>query len=472
MTSESNGERGGDQRDHQEKPTAPVTSAFAKTADKVATLFKHNKKHIPAFASVAAAIFLIFYMGVTVGYMRLGPSVPVRDTIEAIRDVAKSGHAYFLRKPVKHMGPLRFDHVGPGSIDVDRAQPGVTFMVGLYGNSLGARLYDINGALIHEWPINFFKVAPEEMAYPFDALLHGSVLYPNGDIIVNLDGRSLMRVSACGDIIWRNEDRTHHSIDVDDDGNLWAPTAGNIYTDPQIAAGTINFDRFAQFSPQTGERLRTVDVVNSVIEAEAQGLVRVNSMIRYDVMHLNDVEILSAEMADAFPDFEAGDMMLSSRHFNQIWILDGKTDALKWWIVGPTVGQHDPDFQPDGSITVFDNRVVGVARPENNYLGDAGGSRIIKIDPQTKTYDVIYASSEKNNFYSAYRGKHQMLDNGNILITETDAGRAFEATPEGDIVWEFINAWDDDEIGWIMSATRHPQSFGDFASQSCPASAD
>ena len=468
MTSESKG----DQTDDQEKAPAQTNSFFAAIAGKSSALFARHKQHIPAFASITAAIFLIFYVGVTVGYMRLGPSVPVRDTIEAVRDVAKSGHAYFLRKPVKHMGPLRYDRVGPGQIDVDRAAPGVTFMVGLFGNVLGARLYDINGALIHEWPIDFFKVAPEEMAFAFDALVHGSVLYPNGDIIVNLDGRSMMRVSACGEIIWRNQDRTHHSIDVDDDGNLWAPTAGNIYTNPLMAAGTINFDRFAQFDPQTGEKLRTVDVVNAVIEAEAQGLVRVNSIIGYDVMHLNDVEVLSAEMADAFPDFEAGDMMLSSRHFNQIWILDGKTDALKWWIIGPTVGQHDPDFQPDGTITVFDNRVVGLARPENNYLGAAGGSRIIKIDPQTKNYDVIYASSEKNNFYTAYRGKHQMLDNGNILIAETDAGRAFEATPDGDVVWEFINGWDEDEVGWIMSATRHPQSFGDFARQACPASAD
>ena len=33
----------------------------------------------------------------------------------------------------------------------------------------------------------------------------------------------------------------------------------------------------------------------------------------------------------------------------------------------------------------------------------------------------------------------QRLPNRNTLITETDTGRAFEVTPEGEIVWQFLN---------------------------------
>ena len=33
----------------------------------------------------------------------------------------------------------------------------------------------------------------------------------------------------------------------------------------------------------------------------------------------------------------------------------------------------------------------------------------------------------------------QRLPNGNTLITESDAGRVFEVTEGGDIVWEFVN---------------------------------
>jgi hypothetical protein len=149
-------------------------------------------------------------------------------------------------------------------------------------------------------------------------------------------------------------------------------------------------------------------------------------------------------------------------------VLDGRSHALKWWQAGPMVGQHDPDFQPDGTITLFDNRPAGGATPENGYQSDLGGSRILELDPQTRAYRTLYASSERDVFYSPYRGKHQMLANGNILITETDAGRAFEVTPQGDTVWSFVNGWDEDEVGWVMSATRYPPDHAAIGRTVCP----
>ena len=85
--------------------------------------------------------------------------------------------------------------------------------------------------------------------------------------------------------------------------------------------------------------------------------------------------------------------------------------------------------------------------------------RIIAIDPSTYGYREIYASDARNKFYSAYRGKHQILENGNILITESEAGHAFEATPDGRIAWSLVNKYDDRNVGWLMSATRYPMSY-------------
>ena len=33
----------------------------------------------------------------------------------------------------------------------------------------------------------------------------------------------------------------------------------------------------------------------------------------------------------------------------------------------------------------------------------------------------------------------QKLPNGNILINEAETGRFFQVTPDGEIVWEYIN---------------------------------
>ncbi len=166
--------------------------------------------------------------------------------------------------------------------------------------------------------------------------------------------------------------------------------------------------------------------------------------------------------------FAAGDIMLSGRNTNAIMVLDGKTHQVKWWRVGPMHGQHDPDFQANGEVTMLDNRTGEPASKNNGFMGGAGGSRIIAIAPENYGYRELYASNGENSFYSAYRGKHQMLDNGNILIAESEAGRVFEATPDGRIAWMIVSKYDDSHVGWLTSATRYPESYAAIG-KDCPA---
>ena len=92
----------------------------------------------------------------------------------------------------------------------------------------------------------------------------------------------------------------------------------------------------------------------------------------------------------------------------------------------------------------------------------------MRINPVTRDYETIYQTDDKNTFYTPYRGKHQMLDNGNILIAETDAGRAFEVTSDGEVVWSYISAWDEDEVGWMLDAIRYPLSYSSISEIVCP----
>ena len=56
----------------------------------------------------------------------------------------------------------------------------------------------------------------------------------------------------------------------------------------------------------------------------------------------------------------------------------------------------------------------------------------------------------------------QILANGDILITESEAGRVFEATPDGRIAWVIVSKYDDKNVGWLTSATRYPESYADI----------
>ncbi|MCP5049247.1 MAG: hypothetical protein GY940_18905, partial [bacterium] len=48
-----------------------------------------------------------------------------------------------------------------------------------------------------------------------------------------------------------------------------------------------------------------------------------------------------------------------------------------------------------------------------------------------------YQGTKDHPFYSYDCGSSERLPNGNTLISESNAGKAFEVTPNGRIVWEF-----------------------------------
>ena len=74
------------------------------------------------------------------------------------------------------------------------------------------------------------------------------------------------------------------------------------------------------------------------------------------------------------------------------------------------------------------------------------------IDPLTRETEILYGERDGEEFLSVIRGQHTLLEQDRILITEFDAGRVFEIDANGEIVWEFVNAYDDEWVGEILNA--------------------
>lgn len=416
---------------------------------------------------VAGLTFLAFALGLGLGTTGRPPSAFLQTAISGLSDMMKYSRDVYYATPSQHLRPRGHPGDGVTLSQPDRMQPGVTFLSGLFGQKLGFRLYAADGKLLKDWPIDFFKIAPDEMNHRYHALIHGEHLYPNGDVVANLDGRGLVRFDACGKIRWRNHDRSHHSVFLDDAGDIWTPVSSDLVTDQSIAPMPFSFDHVARFDPDTGEKLEEIDLLKALQDGPGTGLVQTNHARLDDVLHVNDVEVLSAAMAPAFPMFRAGDLLVSSRNLSQLWVIDRQTHAVKWWFAGPNLSQHDPDFRPDGTISMFDNRPAGDPAAANDFLGRLGGSRILVIDPATGGHRVAYQTDARNRFYSPYRGKQEQEPNGNLLIAETDAGRAFEVTADGTLVWEYVNGWDETRVGWLMGAARYPDSYAEIGDITC-----
>jgi hypothetical protein len=144
--------------------------------------------------------------------------------------------------------------------------------------------------------------------------------------------------------------------------------------------------------------------------------------------------------------FKKGNILVSQRSTNIIFIIDKVTGKIVWKN-GPdnnlSIGQHDVKMIPQsydgaGNIQVFDNGGA-YGYPEETRLY----SRVIEIEPISKKivweYNALKSKLPLWTFFSFQIGGEQKLPNGNILIDDGYSGRFFETTPEGEIVWEYIN---------------------------------
>jgi hypothetical protein len=149
----------------------------------------------------------------------------------------------------------------------------------------------------------------------------------------------------------------------------------------------------------------------------------------YEYYHLNSIQVLP-ETAFGMKDkrFQKGNWLICLRNVDLICILDKDTHKPVWgWGPGILDGPHMPRMLSNGNILLFDN---GIHR---SY------SRVIIIDPESSQVVWEYKANPPDSFYSKFEGSNQLLSNGNILICESEKGQAFEITPGGEIVWEFLN---------------------------------
>ncbi|MBD3262064.1 MAG: hypothetical protein GF334_10440 [Candidatus Altiarchaeales archaeon] len=141
-----------------------------------------------------------------------------------------------------------------------------------------------------------------------------------------------------------------------------------------------------------------------------------------DVFHVNSVEVLEQDLGQG----EKGDLLISLRHLDTIAIIDLDSNRIKWvWGENVLEGPHNPTILDNGNILVFDN---GYRRCY---------SRVLEVNPKTNEVVWSYVGDSSESFFSATMSGSQKLENGNILVTESEKGHAFEITPEGNVVWDF-----------------------------------
>ena len=305
--------------------------------------------------------------------------------------------------------------------------------------SPSAHIMTMSGDIIHSW---FAEMNPD------DKWMYVKLL-PDGDILALVEYKRLERLDWNSRIEWAIPGRFHHDIAKAPNGDIYSLSRkDDIIYYHHLPVPVLN-DRIMIFSA-TGIKKGEIPLLTAlenyvppqrivrlyrwvlspktffaVIQQKVMGKPILTSDTPADIMHINNVEILKRGLDGIY---KKGDLLISARDLDLVFVMDPATRDIKWsWGPGEISQQHNPAQLENGNILIFDN---GVGR----YY-----SRVIELDPLTKKIVWEYKENPPERFYTFRRGANERLPNGNTLITESDKGRVFEVTPEGEIVWEFFN---------------------------------
>lgn len=379
----------------------------------------------------------------------------------------------------------RYDTDGVAVYAPDKAYSGLTALQGTLPGGTQIRLIDMSGNEIHRWLINFFKIWPnpthlDEADRPksdFNYHTQGMVLFPDGSVVVNVGDKGTAKLGKCGEVEWTIDRPSHHSITPLEGGGFWIPSSQLTKDIPEhllfpgvnrelLESGSDvvfgNYENLILLVDESGKVRREFSVLQSLYDGGFESRVfDVMDIEPTDPTHVNDVEIVTQALASKIAGVEKGDLLVSVRQMHMLVILDSVTGEIKWHFIGPWIRQHDPDITDDGNIVVFNNGREGF------YFNRIDGSNLIELDPETGKTQIIYPIEGQPSFYTDIMGTHQLLKNGNRLIAESRAGRVFEVTTQGEIVWDYVKPYDETYASLIEAAQRLDSDYFTVKDWSC-----
>jgi len=301
--------------------------------------------------------------------------------------------------------------------DVERSHPGYNLYT--VRPLARAELIDARGKVVHAW-------SEDETGF-----WARSLLLDNGDLLVvgaRLPDRYVLRLSWDNEVRWRVPLAAHHDVRPTPDGKFVTLTLSErkiASIDPSVP---VRDNAVTIFEPGPGivEEISLHDAIAAAPEILPFKPVGGGHAV-IDLIHANSVRFMIHPHLEARGALYArGNLVVCMRNQDAVAVLDREHGRPVWaWGPAELEGPHDATVLENGNLLIFDN---GVRRR---------WSRAVEVDPASGAIVWEYRAPEPESFFTAARGAAQRLPNGNTLITQSNDGRAFEVTRDGEIVWEY-----------------------------------
>jgi hypothetical protein len=148
----------------------------------------------------------------------------------------------------------------------------------------------------------------------------------------------------------------------------------------------------------------------------------------YDYFHINSIE-------------EDGEdhLLISARRTSAVYKVDRRTGEVAWRLGGKRSDfemgegavfafQHDARRQPDGTITLFDNRGAD--------MDDQSRGIRLKLDEEAMTATLVQEFTHPEEPFATYQGNVQVLLNGNVFVGWGSAPYLTEHDADGNLLFD------------------------------------
>jgi hypothetical protein len=323
-----------------------------------------------------------------------------------------------------------------------------------------ACLINRNAEIVHAWSSDLDQPDPTTQPPGYLRGWNHVELAADGSLYATVPLHSLVKLAPDSSLIWRAELPVHHDLDVTKSGQVYVLTE-----EPRLLDGPgapfVLLDNSITVLDDTGALTATHSLFDLLMSDQALSTLIASHIERRrrfphhhaalaiyrdlaaagtvqpgrdasrllrdvpgspaDVLHTNTIEILQAHPAGLWGD---GDALVSMRELDCIAVVDLRVGAVRWWWgPGELSGQHQPTMLPDGRLLVFDN-------------GQRSGySRVVEVDPASHAICWQHIANPPQNLFCPLAGGAEPLANGNIVISDAQAGQALEVTRAGHTVW-------------------------------------
>lgn len=296
----------------------------------------------------------------------------------------------------------------------------------------GAQLIDMRGRIVHEW----------QPRTAHSAGWNHVELAANGDLLVITQKPSLARIDRESKLLWERDLHVHHDLALAESGEIVA--LERVPATRDTPAGRVRFlgENLLRLAPDgsviarlplqdlLGEHLTPGRLTSAAADTPdpRSAYRRALDLWRAppaDIFHANSVEILPRDVPGLGP---AGAVLVSLRNLDLVVVIDLAAPAITWSFgPGNVERQHQASLLENDHVLIFDN-----GRERRH-------SRVVEVDPTRHAIVWEYSGTPAGSLRSRSQGGAEFLPGGNVLIVESERGRAIEVTREGEIVWEYLH---------------------------------